>query len=415
MNPILARTLFPALLITSLHAEPAWIWPTKASKDGDKVTMKTEFTADADIKTATISLSCDNSAKVFINGVQAGESGDWNEPMVNVNVKASLRAGVNEIRVEGKNNDGIAALVAKLNIAYAGGKKQAVETDATWLGAPAGSATFAPVVVIQKYGDGPWGRILDGAAKGGGKSSGAVLAADALQLPPDFKGELLYTVPKAEQGSWVTMAVDPKGRITACDQYGKMYRITVPPIGATDAAAATKVEELPTPNGPDGKPIGGAHGLLYAFDSLYVMINEQGGKGLWRLKDTDGDDKFDKADHLRKIDGGGEHGPHGIILSHDGKSLLFSNGNHTKLPENMELSRAAKSWDEDHVLPRLWDGNGHAKGVLSPGGYICKTDPDGKTVELVSYGFRNEYEIAMDVNGEVFTFDSDMEWDIGSP
>ena len=414
MNRILARTLLPALLITSLYAEPAWIWPTKTSKNGEKVSMKTEFNVAGDIKSATLSMSCDNSAKVFINGIAAGASGDWKDAMIAVNVKASIRAGVNELRVEGTNEDGIAAMVAALQITYADGKKLAVETDATWLGAPAGGATFAPVVVIQKYGDGPWGRILDGGAKASAKG-GAVSAGDALQLPKDFKAELLYTVPKAEQGSWVTMAVDPKGRIIACDQYGKMYRITVPAIGAADPAAGTKVEEMPTPNGPDGKPIGGAHGLLYAFDSLYVMINEQDGKGLWRLKDTDGDDKFDKADYLRKIAGGGEHGPHGIILSHDGKSLLFSNGNHTKLPDNMELSRAAKSWDEDHVLPRLWDGNGHAKGILAPGGYICKTDPDGKVVELVSYGFRNEYEIAMDANGEVFTFDSDMEWDIGSP
>ena len=416
MNRILARTFLPAILISSLHAAPAWIWPTKTSTNGEKVTMKTVFTVEGDVKAATLSLSCDNSAKVFINGAPAGASSDWNEPLIGINVKASLRAGANEIRVEGKNNDGIAAMVAALSINYADGKKQAVETDTTWQGAAAGAATFAPVVVIQKYGDGPWGRILDG-GKGGGKGGGggSVSAPDSLQLPKGFKAELLYTVPKAEQGSWVTMTVDPKGRIIACDQYGKMYRITVPAIGAADPAAGTKVEEMPTPNGPDGKPIGGAHGLLYAFDSLYVMINEQGGKGLWRLRDTDGDDKFDKADHLRKIDGGGEHGPHGIILSHDGKSLLFANGNHTKLPENMELSRAAKSWDEDHVLPRLWDGNGHAKGILAPGGYICKTDPDGKVVELVSAGFRNEYDIAMDTNGEVFTFDSDMEWDIGSP
>ncbi len=413
MNRILARTLLPALLITSLYAEPAWIWPSKTSKNGEKVTMKAEFTADADIKTATISLSCDNSAKVFINGVQAGESSDWNEPMLNVNVKASLRPGVNEIRVEGKNNDGIAALVAKLSIAYAAGKKQTVETDATWLGAPAGSATFAPVVVIQKYGDGPWGRILDGVAKGGGKSGGAVLAADALQLPPDFKGELLYTVPKAEQGSWVTMTVDPKGRIIACDQYGKMYRITVPAIGTSEGTA---VEELKNPEGPDKKAIGGAHGLLYAFDSLYVMINEQDGKGLWRLKDTNGDDQFDKADYLRHIEGGGEHGPHGIVLSPDGKSLYFACGNHTKQPDHTEISRAAMGgWSEDHVLPRLWDGNGHAKGITAPGGCIYKTDPDGKVIELVSHGFRNEYDIAFDANGELFTYDSDMEWDIGSP
>jgi putative heme-binding domain-containing protein len=374
--------------------------------------MKTTFTLDADIKSASLSLSCDNSAKVLINGKKVGESASWNEPIVGGNVMAALKGGPNELVVEGANEDGIAAMVARMDIVFSSGKKQAVETDATWVGAPAGSTDFKPVAVIQKYGDGPWGRIFDGGKAGKG---GAVSAADALNLPKDFKAELLYTVPKSDQGSWVTITVDPKGRLIACDQYGKLYRITVPAIGVADAAAATKVEELVVPNGPDNKPIGGAHGLLYAFDSLYVMINEQGGKGLWRLKDTDNDDKFDKAEHLRKIDGGGEHGPHGIILSPDKKSLYFSNGNHTKLPESMEISRAATAWGEDHVLPRLWDGNGHAKGILAPGGYICKTDPEGKKVELLSYGFRNEYDIALDMNGEIFTYDSDMEWDIGSP
>ncbi len=73
------------------------------------------------------------------------------------------------------------------------------------------------------------------------------------------------------------------------------------------------------------------------------------------------------------------------------------------------------SWDEDHILPRMWDANGHARGILAPGGYICQTDPEGKKVELFCYGFRNEFDIAFDANGELFTYDADMEWDIGAP
>jgi hypothetical protein len=90
-----------------------------------------------------------------------------------------------------------------------------------------------------------------------------VLAADQVGVQKGFKVEMLYNVPKAEQGSWVSMTVDPRGRILAGDQYGTIYRVTVPPVGSTDKA---KVEPL-------GVQIGGAHGLLYAFNSLYVMIN----------------------------------------------------------------------------------------------------------------------------------------------
>jgi hypothetical protein len=52
--------------------------------------------------------------------------------------------------------------------------------------------------------------------------------------------------------------------------------------------------------------IGFAHGLLYAFNSLYVMVNDEGDtslkrrSGLYRVQDTDNDDQYDKITLLRK-------------------------------------------------------------------------------------------------------------------
>src|SRR4051812_1368885 len=45
--------------------------------------------------------------------------------------------------------------------------------------------------------------------------------ADNLKVAKDFKLELLYTVPKQREGSWVAMCVDPKGRLIVGDQSGK--------------------------------------------------------------------------------------------------------------------------------------------------------------------------------------------------
>ena len=40
--------------------------------------------------------------------------------------------------------------------------------------------------------------------------------------------DLLYTVPKGQQGSWVAICADDKGRLIASDQGGKgLYRIDV--------------------------------------------------------------------------------------------------------------------------------------------------------------------------------------------
>jgi len=228
--------------------------------------------------------------------------------------------------------------------------------------------------------------------------------ADKLRLPEGFKAELLYTVPTA-QGSWVSMTNDPQGRLIASDQYGDLYRIN------------------PTGNGADVEKIelriGFAQGLLCAFDSLYVVSYGLKGApkmpaGLYRVRDTDDDDKYDKVELLREFVGKSEHGPHAVILSPDKKSLYICSGNATKLP-NPETSRVPKIWQEDQVLARLPDARGHAAGRLAPGGWVCKTDPEGKSFELVSMGFRNQYDIAFDPNGELFTYDADMEWDVGLP
>lgn len=246
-------------------------------------------------------------------------------------------------------------------------------------------------------------------------SSATVLRADtrdgatpveSLKVAPGFKVELLYSVPKEQQGSWVSMCLDNKGRLIVSDQYGKLYRLTLPSPGST---TLQNIEPL-------NVEIGSAQGLLYAFDSLYVMCAEQKfqGRGLYRLRDTKGNDQFDEVRLLRKLDGGGEHGPHAILKSPDGKTLTIVSGNQTRVTE-INSSRVPLDWSEDHLLPRLWDGNGFMKGVLAPGGWIAKTDPEGREWELLATGFRNEYDAAYNRDGELFTFDADMEWDLNTP
>ncbi|REJ70639.1 MAG: heme-binding protein [Planctomycetota bacterium] len=231
-------------------------------------------------------------------------------------------------------------------------------------------------------------------------------ATGDLKMLPGFRAELVYKVPREAQGSWVSLTVDPKGRLIASSQGGRMYRLTPPPHGSDQPA---QVEEIDL-------RIGQAQGLLCAFDSLYVVLNGSGaeGSGLYRVRDTDGDDQYDEVKLLRRLHGQGEHGPHGIVLSPDGKSLYIAAGNYTKIP-NPERSLVPRHYDEDLILPRQGDSRGHARGLMAPGGWVCRTDPEGKKWELVCSGFRNEYDIAFNAAGELFTYDSDMEWDIGTP
>lgn len=240
-----------------------------------------------------------------------------------------------------------------------------------------------------------------------GHAAAADLTVGNLKVKEGFKAEMLYNVPEATQGSWVSMTVDPKGRLITSDQYGGLFRITPPAIGAP--ADTTKVEAL-------NVKIGHAQGLLYAFDSLYVMVNDDQPyqRGLYRVRDTNGDDEFDEVTLLRALDGGGEHGPHAILLSPDGKSITLVIGDQTRLTD-LAGSKVPEIWGEDHLLPRLWDGNGFMRGVLGPGGSIYRADPDGKNWELQAVGFRNEYDAAYNHEGELFAYDADMEWDMNTP
>jgi putative heme-binding domain-containing protein len=224
--------------------------------------------------------------------------------------------------------------------------------------------------------------------------------ADKVRVKEGFKVELLHSVPKPVQGSWVALGLDPKGRLIASDQDKLgLWRVTPKADGAD-------VEKI------DVK-IGGAQGLVWAFGALYANVNGQG-SGLWRITDTDNDDKLDKAEHLIPLQGGGEHGPHAVILTEDGKGLYVVAGNHTEVPD-LTGSTLPTNWKEDLLLPRQWDAKGHARGRYAPGGYVFRTTPDGKDRVMVSVGYRNCYDVALNRHGEMFTFDSDMEWDLGSP
>jgi len=220
-----------------------------------------------------------------------------------------------------------------------------------------------------------------------------------------FQIEKIFQVPES-MGSWVSLAVDDRGRLIASDQADAGLFLIIP--GEWGVPESTQVSKLPVETS-------GAQGMLWAFDSLYAMVNNKHEPGLHRLTDNNGDGLLDTDEYLMRVVGRGEHGPHAIVQSPDGKSLFVAGGNHTDLPQAISGSRSPQNWGEDLLLPRRWDARGHAKGRLAPGGWICKVNPTGQDWEVFSTGFRNQYDFAFNADGELFVYDADMEWDMGLP
>lgn len=395
--------------------KPNWIWSNPESPDWDTVVLARRFELATPPVRTLLRGSADNHVRVFLNGKLALTNDDWAQAL-EVDVSKLVQDGDNELVALAWNEGGQAAawfeLVAErdgarpLRVLSDGSwtaQRLSIHTDrATWTPASLDRARFSPAHVVGAFGMAPWGLLTFGSPAIVAQEH--ALPAEDLVLLPGFRAELLYSVPKAQEGSWVSLCEDPAGRFYTSDQYGGMFRITV---GAT--AADTKVEPVPL-------EIGSAQGLCWAFDSLYAVVSESSGgdNGLYRLRDTNGDDVLDEVKLLRAMGSGGEHGPHAVIPGQNG-ALWIVGGNHTPLPEPIDAYLRPKNWAEDILLPRIEDPNGHAVGIRAPGGWIVVTDSEAKRWTLFCAGFRNAYDIAFNTDGELFTFDSDMEWDIGTP
>lgn len=232
---------------------------------------------------------------------------------------------------------------------------------------------------------------------------------DRIRTAKGFQVELLFSVPAETHGSWVNLCTDNRGRLLVSDQFGGLYRITPPPHG--EKVSAANVESVPA-------KIRAVNGMVWAFGALYVGVNDYEKKipsGLYRVTDSDGDDQLDKVELLRELEARGDHGVHAVVPSPDGQSLFLVTGNSTKPAQLADTSPVRQVWGEDHLLPSFPDGRGHNRGVLAPGGIIYRVDPEGKSFEAWASGFRNIFDAAFNREGELFTFDADMEYDFNTP
>lgn len=219
-----------------------------------------------------------------------------------------------------------------------------------------------------------------------------------LTLLPDFKAELIRSAQPGED-SWVSMAFDPQGRITLGKEKKGLLRLTI--SGSGDQKVETIDDELLE-----------CRGLLYAHGSLFANANNT--KALFRLTDKDGDGVFEERKELMRTGGGVGHGRNHIKLGPDG-DIYVAHGNNVLIPENIAPDSPLKNYAHDQLIPNPWDGSMFDGNVELPAGHILRVKPDGSKITLLAGGLRNPLDIAFNHEGDLFTFDADMERDVGTP
>jgi putative heme-binding domain-containing protein len=398
---------------TGAFAQTAeWIWHDNHGAkpgDGEVRYFRKSFTIAGKFLKAELNAAGDDGITVWINGHEVGKSGAWKQPL-KTDVTGELVPGENVIALEGRNVTGPAAVVIVLDIELEYGKRMAVTTERSWLSSAQvkdgwqkkgyDAHEWTNAMLVKKLGEPPYGNIFN-------LKPGGATPAEELKVAAGFKVELLKSAAQ-EEGSWVSMAIDDKGRLYISPQAkaadGGIMRVTLDAQGHVEKTDWINLK------------ITGAMGMLWAFDSLYVSGIGPEGQGLYRLRDTKGADALDKVELLKKFTGAaGEHGAHAIVLGPD-NLLYITQGNASPLIAGVDPESPVQHQGDDDVLPRIKDPVAtFFDKVKLPYGHILRTDAEGKKWEVFAAGLRNAYDIDFNADGDLFTYDSDMEWDVGLP
>jgi putative heme-binding domain-containing protein len=371
------------------------------------------------VEDAVLDITADDAFRAWVNGVEVGHGARW-EHLFHFDVTNHLIGGANVIAVEARNEGGPAGLVVRLSYIPKGQTREVVVSDAQWKTARKSENGWQrlkfddsqrqPAKALGRYGQTePW------------KTAATSMPnADRFTVPPGFRVEEAVKPPAGDKVfSLVNMTFDARGRLLVSREDG-------PTLLCTDANKDGIFQTVR----PYCTLVKNSQGMCWVDDALLLVGDGPEGTGLYRCRDTRGEDRIDKVELLHKIKGEmGDHGPHAILHGPDGWLYLVL-GNHAwaqpdKLADNSPLRRwptggpgpdqGRPDTKEDVLLPRLNDPSGHAANILAPGGTIWRLDKNGRNMSLVNAGLRNAFDAAFSPNGELFTFDSDMELDVDLP
>jgi putative heme-binding domain-containing protein len=381
---VIALLLLAAPLAAQAPPGASWIWRAD-SADDQRAWFVAEFTLERAPDRAELLLAADNHVQAFLNGQAVADVDDWHELAV-IDVAAALVAGRNVLALAAVNDGGRAALLGGLlvdgtPVFATDAATRAFASEPPGWPAPTGGA---PAVIVAPYGAQPWGRVPR-------------VAPRALFPPAGFT----CTEVASGFGSLIALTLDPRG---------------APVVSVEDGGLVTLQDEDGDGHFESATPfcddLAACQGLCFTGADAWATGLGPEGLGFYHLP---ADETPRRAKLIAPITGEhGEHGPHTVEPGPDGR-LWIMLGNHVQLGVPLAADSPCRLGYEGSVLPRLVDPNGHAVDIAQPGGTVVAWDRDTGEFTREAQGFRNAYDMAFAPWGDLFTFDSDMEWDIGLP
>lgn len=398
--------LLPALFAASaLKAQmanqpPTPHWIGVSARDGAEARVETRFETPARLLKAILLLACGTDTEVHLNGrLLRKVPATLDQPALSIDLTAQVRPGPNQISFKASGLRVAALLEVNGDLAAVSWRV----TDGTWTSPRGKVADLGLVNAAGSANPFDLKKTFDAynswqLAKPGSQNQ-ATDPAD-FTLPPGFKAELVRSAQPGED-SWVAMAFDPRGGLTLAREKKGLLRLD-DAVHASSASSLKVVEDS----------LLECRGLLHAHGVLYANANNS--KGLHRLRDADGDGVYEHKEELMHSEGGVGHGRNHIKLGPDGR-IWIAHGNNVLLPSPVAGDSPLKNYAWDQVLPNPWDGSMFDGNVELPAGHVLAFDPQTSRIELVAGGLRNPLDIAFNREGELFTFDADMERDVGAP
>ena len=283
---ILAFSLPICHTASAADATPSWIWTTKEAKENETVYFRKTIELTASPSRPCSSGPATTFSRSSSTAKWSSSTTGWEHADARDIVKAAEGGEECRSRFARTNQGGPAAFIGRSSSKQRTAPSR--RSSPTTPGSPQPIPAAIPHRRLRRFGLGKPAILgkLGVAALG---RCGPDCAASRQRLAshaggshhkrcPAFKVELLYSVPKDEQGSWVSLTSDDKGRLIASDQYGGLYRIT-----PGKDAETTKIEKLER---ADRRRPGTA---LCRRGQLYVVVNggTAQGSGLYRVRDTE--------------------------------------------------------------------------------------------------------------------------------